>query len=281
MTDPASDELCDCEPDPAGVELYNGWTLVAPPGTSRAATEYAARRLYDDDYLPSPDDAEAAAEDEARRAERDAIGPLHGPPTEHQHLLNELLIETLNRTMRSTTPLTDFMFRPPAKAQKFGTVVFETTNPGGPSPVKDRFMPADTWIDGYDHTLDWDPWDVPATDWSVHGPIYDELTRWGRRALDDDTVALTAQWAAQPPARPGWHGSITGPPRPTPLKPTPWQTLPKGIHDGNRTVIIDEGAEPAPHDPGPAHRTRPAPVPWDSPLADPVADMKRAIGETP
>lgn len=36
------------------VELFNGWTLVAPPGTSREAAEYAAERPYDDDYLPSP-----------------------------------------------------------------------------------------------------------------------------------------------------------------------------------------------------------------------------------
>lgn len=335
MTDPADNEFCDC--DPAGVELHNGWTLTGPPGTSRAAAEYAARRLYDDDYLPSPDDAQDAAEEAARQAERDAIGPMHGPVTEHQHLVNEMLLDTLGSLMGIPSSLTDFMFRATDKAQKFGTVVYETTNPGGPSPTKDRFMPVGTKLGGYDHTLEWEPWDTVMPAWgSVDGaPPRGSLERaqyegnwngeppdttsrhsvefvvdvshhhvrmWERQPADDlteETFELIQGWTANPPARPGWTGSITGRPRPIPLKPTPWQTLPKGVHDGNRTVIIEPGADSNPDarrlelrhgkwvDIGPwfpnglrpAYRGRPAPIPWDSPLADPVADMQRAIEE--
>lgn len=310
MTDPASaedDDYCTCEP--AGVELYNGWTLVAPPGTSKAATEYAARRLYDDDYLPSPEDAEAAAEDEARKAARDAIGPMHGPPTKHQHMLNELLIETLNRTMRSTSPLMDFMFQDPPKAQKFGTVVYDTVNPSDPATswVK-RMMLDDPPPRGSLERAQYEG------NWTVEQGPDDEIQQWGYVAvvgddiaralrwdladlLNEDTQDLIRGWAAHPPARPGWTGSVTGPPRPIPLKPTPWQTLPKGIHDGNRTVIIEPGADSNPDarrlelrhgewvDVGPwfpnglrpAYRGKPAPIPWDSPLADPVEDMRRAV----
>lgn len=334
MTDPAdndttcANEFCGCRPDPAGIELPGGWTLVAPPGTSQAATEYAAQKLDDDDYLPSVDDAEEAVEEAARQAERDAIGPMHGPPTEHQHFINEMLVETMGRLL-GPSPLMDHLFQEQPKAQKFGTVVYDTdTIPSSKdSWVKTRFMdqPASRHFT-YDEIQHWTEDINNNADELMYGGtvIRDRVTEpaYGHIAVAGDggvlhhyasyvdadgkvyrdfsavpeLAALTEQWAQNPPARPGWTGSVTGRPRPIPLKPSPWQALPKAMHDGNRTLIIEPGADNNPHarltdlhgnDLGPAfpnglrpaYTGKPAPIPWDSPLADPIADMRRAVEE--
>ena len=150
--------------------------------------------------------------------------------------------------------------------------------------------PADT-LDSYGH------FEIMGEDGKMR-----RLLPWDPSGLST-VEALAAKWAARPPARPGWTGSISGPPRPIPLKPTPWQTLPKGMiteRGKKRTVIIEPGADSNPDarrlelqggkwvDVGPwfpnglppAYRGQAAPIPWDSPLADPMADLRAAGGGT-
>lgn len=152
--------------------------------------------------------------------------------------------------------------------------------------------------------IGWDPADTLDSHFEIMGEDgkMRRLLPWDPAGLPT-VEALAAKWAARPPARPGWTGSITGPPRPIPLKPTPWQTLPKGMiteRGKKRTVIIEPGADSNPDarrlelqggkwvDVGPwfpnglppAYRGQVAPIPWDSPLADPMADLRAAGGGT-
>lgn len=173
-----------------------------------------------------------------------------------------------------------------ARGQHQIQTILETSNPGGPSPIKDRYLAAGTKLAGYEHTEEWGTWEVNLPQW-------DEIALWTPApTVSAEVAALAASWAENPPPRPGWTGSIAGPPLPIPAKPSPWETLPKGIithpgagGDGRIQVYKRDDydrwfAVGEVHAPAPAYRGRPAPIPWSSPLADPLADMRAAGGGT-
>lgn len=286
-TDPASDHDDDHE---HRIQLESGWFLAAPTDVSREALELVASEL-NREYVRSVRDAEWEGEYEATR-EREPERPA-GPPT----VIQQLLHDAIERQLTNREFINSYLFGDHLPTTN-GAVEYaqvQTSNPGRPSWVKDRFVTGPHYDEHYGLAV-WDPADTDTSTGHIAISRGDG-TLDHYQAAYPGIAALAAKWAARPPARPGWTGSITGPPRPIPLKPTPWQTLPKGVSDGRRTVIIEPGADRDPDarrlelrdgrwvDVGPwfpnglppAYRGRPAPIAWDQPGADPIADITRAI----
>jgi hypothetical protein len=289
-TDPADADHHDEDPE-VSIELPEGWTLTAPAGTDPGVLQLVADTLADEDYLLTVEDAVDKYEEQQRRA---------SAPPEPQRPISRsahLFLEHLARDLASRAVMDQFIYG--QRKPQTGPVIYETSNPGRDSPLKARFTDGPIREDFHGIAV----WDADDTDPGIaHVEIIGEdgrtsrLLGWDHAGLPA-VAALAARWAKHPPARPGWTGSITGPPRPIPIKPSPWQTLPKGMFDGERTVIIEPGADSNPdarrlelHDGkwvdvgpwfpnglAPAYRGRPAPLPWSHPDADPIADMKAAV----
>ena len=279
------------------ITLESGWTLSAPPGTSQAALELVAEELNDGDtWIRTPDEAEDAVADRERPA-----------PPEAQDFLPPSLVDRLHARLTAPSPLAEMLFNP----QRTGasTVVYEQAGRADQAP-------AGTWV--VTDTRGGHTWvkrrfvDHPrAHHWSYTGPVYEDEAAWFGRPvageLTRETLELIRRWCFRLPDRPGWSGSITGPPRPIPEAPQATWSPARGVigTDGrkhklggpakDRTILVEPGADSNPHarlmefdqdgklhDVGPAypnglsrHRAPVPPIAWDSPLADPLGDLRR------